>query len=251
MTDAGQMSLFGMMGGVQDTPELPLPNVNEYDQQTKLLYEKEVTGLYLSGHPLQKYRETLSQFNFDSRILNSEELPENNTQVTMGGVIVHVKRLKTKSTGADMAVLTIEDLYGRCEVMLFPATYERAKNLLEPNAILQIKGKLSIRDGEGAIILADTISLLGNNEPELSDGRQLVTPAPVVNRTLYLKYNVADETLQEEVSKVLKAYKGEIPVIIRNTATGKALKSEISVRDCSAVVNELNSVIGSENVLMI
>ena len=121
--------------------------------------------------------------------------------------------------------------------------YEKQKHNLEPNAILQIKGKLSIRDGEAAIILADSLSPISN------DKRETITTS--TQKTLYIKYNVSDQSLHSDVLNILEAYKGNIPVFIRNTATGNALKSEISVRDCTAVLNELNSCIGSENVMLL
>ena len=254
VTDSGQLSLF-TLGATEDEPDMPLPNVREFDPETKLRFEKEVTGLYLSGHPLQKYRDVLSQFNFDTRKMNQTEDDDetteklaNNTPVALGGIISEIKRLKTKNTGQDMAVLTIEDLYGKCEAMLFPAVFERNKGLLEPNVILQINGKYSSRDGESSIILVDSLTLLSGN-PSAPTLEQQAPPSPT--KKLCLKYNVSDADLNAEVINVLSAYSGELEVIIRNTANGKALSSPVRVRECSAVVNELSALIGADNVLFI
>ena len=249
MIDSGQLSLFGFMTETVQESDLPLPPTAPYDQQTKLQCEKDVTGLYLSGHPLQKFKDALGQFNFDSRALQGGEEDnglQNNAPVTFGGIIVEVKRVKTKTTGADMAILTVEDLYGRIEVMLFPAVFERNRHLLEPNAILQIKGKLSIRDGESGIILADQLSLLSNEPNDTPSGSTAQT-----HQTLYLKYNVADEEMHGKVTGILDAYKGDIEVVVRNTANGNALKFDAKIRSCIAILNELGAVIGAENLKIV
>jgi len=238
--------------------DLPLPIVREFDEFTRLKLEKDMVGIYLSGHPLGTYAELFEQFNFDTRQIarKTEEGEEieasgdlDGKPITMGAIIVDVKRLKTKSTGKDMAVLSIEDLYGGCEIMLFPAVYDRVRNNIDKDMVIKITGKISARDGEDSIILADNIE-------QLSGGTQAVNinadaGAAVTQKTLYLRYNMSDATLHGEIMGICEAYRGELPVVIRNTATGRAVSPpNVGVRECKSVVSEVNAIIGDENVVL-
>ncbi|MCL2755665.1 MAG: DNA polymerase III subunit alpha [Firmicutes bacterium] len=266
-TDCGQVSLFSMgtdCGGLQDDTDVPLPNVREYDEQTKLKFEKEMVGIYLSGHPLGRYAKEFERFNFDTRYMKSDEVEDEsceqsdessdvrnnfeNKPITMGAIIVDVKRVRTKTSNRDMAILTIEDLFGMCEVMVFPATYDRVKNILDKDVVVKISGKVSVRDGEDSIILAEKIELI-DNAADIDVKVQEEDFNPTIKR-LYLKYNMNDEHLHNDVMNVLGAYGGALQVVIKNTATGNVVSPNVTIRDCNAVVYELVAIIGQDNVIL-
>ena len=272
VTDSGQLSLFAFAGdNISDDAEVPLPSIIEYDSDTLLRFEKEVVGIYLSGHPLQAYAKDFANFNFDTRHLKKDEQADSassddsefdeiqdNKAITMGAIISNVKRLKTKVGNKDMAVLTVEDLFGSCEIMLFPAVYDKFKGLLENDVVIKISGKLSIRDGEDSIILAETLESMTSDKRQItnesvSSVHQDIESFEASNlpKKLYLKYNVSDTSLNSDVMNVLNAYKGDLDVVIRNTATGAVVSPTIKVRNCNAIVYELNSIVGSDNVKLI
>jgi len=257
-TDCGQVSLFSMGDtGLEDDIDVALPNIREYDELTKLKFEKEMVGIYLSGHPLGKYAKEFVGFNFDTRYLKLEENEEDETTnikefegkpITMGAIISDIKRVRTKRDNRDMAILTVEDLFGQTEVMLFPQTYDKVKHKIEKDLVIKITGKLSFRDGESAIILADNIQPIEQATIQMPEefGDKNTKNG---NMRLYLKYNMNDENLHSEVKRVLGAYSGGMEVCVRNTATGNVgILPDIKVRNCNSVIFELNGLLMEENV---
>ncbi|MCL2851152.1 MAG: DNA polymerase III subunit alpha [Firmicutes bacterium] len=289
-TDSGQMSLFALASDAR-FEAIHLPKMNEFDDASKLKFEKEVVGIYLSGHPLQQYKKEFENFNFDTRFIkkrtdepedehescnlnnendnNDENIKEftNNQPITMGAIITEVKRVKTKIGAKDMAIVAVEDIYGSCDLMLFPQTYERVKHVLEKDAVIQISGKLSIRDGEDSIILVDNIAILEKGGDIISLGRPGSNQNGQIRnntygsfkpeseeqsqrqKTLYIKYNMNDSTLHSDVQNIIFAYNGDCPVIIKNTATGRAFAHTSGVREVSAIIHELSNKVGTGNVL--
>jgi len=164
LMDSGQMSLFGDFGFGGGAEDVPMPNLKEYDDATKLKFEKEVMGIYLSGHPLSSYAKYFAEYSFDTRqlkVVDDESIVEDTLDgkpMTMGAMITDIKVVVTKATKREMAILTVEDLYGSTEVMVFPAVFDRVRAILEKDSVIKISGKVSIRDGEEPMILAEMIS---------------------------------------------------------------------------------------------
>lgn len=162
----GQMSLFDMMtvgGGSKAT--LPIPDMPEHTKRALLSMEKEITGVYISGHPLDEYR-TLLQTGYTtvSDVIAMTEgedggLSYDATPVTMGGIIVLSKGKITKK-GSMMGFITLEDLTGQIEGLVFPKVYERYISLLQTDALVQLTGKLSFREEEEPKLLVDTVTEL-------------------------------------------------------------------------------------------
>ena len=153
--DRGQAQLFEALdtkvGGEQD---LALPDVAIWSESEQLSFEKEALGLYLSGHPVDRYRDQLEAAG--ARALNA--LREDEKQALVGGIVSGYRPLKTKK-GAPMAVATLEDGLGSLEVVVFPKTYERCGDLLASDRILLVSGRLD-KDEETARLVADEIRLI-------------------------------------------------------------------------------------------
>jgi DNA polymerase-3 subunit alpha len=267
-TDMGQISMFGAMSDNKISTEVKMPNIPEYDNLTKVKFEKEVVGIYLSGHPLQQYTSLFKDFNFNTSnlkrsdeefeegaILSEDGAPQEGARqsldgkvVTMGVIIAQIKKLRTKASGKEMAVLVVEDLYGTCEIMLFPNVYDRVRNLIEVDRVVKITGKVSVRDEEEAIVLADSIEVL-NNPTQLN--KEL--PAAQKEQTkkkLYIRYNTKDTDLHANVMKVLEAYSGLMPVIVKCAATSQSFEVSVKVREVDAVIFELISLVGDKNIVV-
>ena len=170
---SGQINLFLDFENDYNNFEIEYPNIKEFKKKHLLAMEKEMTGIYLSGHPLDEYEETLKiQTNTRiSDIVVEESLEEGNTllsesfklqdgdRVVIGGIISSVTKKVTKNN-AMMAFINLEDLYASVEVIVFPKTFEKYKSLMEEDEIVVIKGRVSIREEEQPKILCEDIKPL-------------------------------------------------------------------------------------------
>ncbi|MBR6029335.1 MAG: DNA polymerase III subunit alpha [Clostridia bacterium] len=170
----GQLSLFDLtMGGDEPALEMnhSLPDVRDFDTRTRLAMEKQTTGVYITGHPLDDYRETLSKLRFTTAEL--EGLEESADQgmsldgrfVEIGGILTEVKGKATKK-GAFMGFMTLEDLTGQIECLVFPKVFERYQGLYQADDVVVMAGKLSIREEESPKLLVDSITPIDQWKPE-------------------------------------------------------------------------------------
>lgn len=144
-----QTSLFG--GDMQiQAPEFKLKEANETTQSEKLKWEKELLGLYISGHPLDRLKDKLKDKPVNVKKIK-EELT-NGFPITIGGMVVSTKPIITKK-GDKMAFLTIEDLTGSIEAVVFPSLFKTSPELFEEEKCIALSGKISVRNGEKSIII--------------------------------------------------------------------------------------------------
>ncbi|MBR6220110.1 MAG: DNA polymerase III subunit alpha [Clostridia bacterium] len=172
---AGQISLFGMAENAVEAPPPPMPDLPPLDKNQMLQMEKETTGVYISGHPLDAYAAQLSKLKVNARFLQSltEESPDGGMSwdqkpVRMGGIIAD-KKLKAARSGNMMAFVQLEDMYGVTEVLVFPKVYERVSGLLTQDAPVVMTGRLSIREEEAPKLLLDRVAPL--SEMDALDAR--------------------------------------------------------------------------------
>ncbi len=162
---AGQLSLFGLDEEAAPPPP-PLPELKEFELYNLLQMEKEVTGVYISGHPLDEYSEELGMLEINSQYLRSqkEDSPDggmslDQATVSMGGMIAE-RRMKATKSGNMMAFVQLEDLYGVTEVLVFPKVYDRVSAMLAQDSPLVMTGKLSVREDEDIKLLLDSVQPL-------------------------------------------------------------------------------------------
>ena len=160
---SGQMSLFEYFGADEAVPVLSLPNVEEYDKGQLLSFEKEVLGIYASGHPLEEYENlwrknctaVSTEFSIREESGQADSLIDGSEQ-TIGGIVQEITIKYTKN-GQTMAFVTVEDLVGSVEVLVFPRVYDRCRESLEPEGRVFIRGRVSLEDNRPAKLLADRI----------------------------------------------------------------------------------------------
>ena len=249
----GQFSLFDSVLKTDVVNNITYPNIPEFDEQTKLKLEKEVVGVYISGHPLSNYTHKFKEFNLTADMLevdeNEEEQPYDNEQedvvyegltdgmeVTCGGIIVEIKKLLSKRDKKEMAFAKVEDLYGVIELMFFPQAYTKFKSKLTYDSLVTIHGKLSIRSGEKPVVMVDNVipwdlNQNGGEENKIS--------------TLYLKYDVSNIALHDDIYKTLKNYAGVSPVVVVDL-NNKPFKLNIKVNPSSFLLNELHAYLPDE-----
>lgn len=245
--ESDQLSIFGMMGEPEKISVI-YPNVKEYDQKEKLVFEKNVLGVYVSGHPLEDYKNLFKKYNFSTMNLLSKEEDENGEivytdvsdgiTVNMAGILTGIKKVATKS-GQFMSVLTVEDLYGIIECVMFPKVHEKYRNKIEQDNIVEIKGKLQLREGREPSIMVEHV------ESILENTQQKTQEVKTTAECLGLKFD--GDFDEDELYEILTAYPGDIEVYIKNN--GKAFKCPLKVRKCKGLITELSSIILEENIL--
>ncbi len=158
----GQMSLFDLVPEEEKSAyEISLPNVEEYSREELLAFEKEVLGIYVSGHPLEEYEEKWHKnITAQTRDFVPDEEGKtavaDNEPVIIGGMITNITIKPTKN-GKTMAFLTLEDLVGTIEVIVFPNIFERQRYMIQNDAKVFIKGKVSLGDDEQGKVICDRI----------------------------------------------------------------------------------------------
>jgi len=162
---SGQMSLFDL--AFEDSAPLlqetrTLPNLPDYPLRQRLALEKEISGVYITGHPLDDYRDTLSKLTFSTAQLDGLEEREDHglemdgMLVEMGGILTEVKGKATKK-GAYMGFITLEDLTGQIECLVFPKVYEKYQAMMAVDDLVVLTGKLSVREDESPKLLVDQL----------------------------------------------------------------------------------------------
>lgn len=220
-----QLSLFGDLDGYQIKMD---PALGEFSQQDLLSMEKDLLGLYISGHPLAGYRDMLRALTN----VQAAELPEAepDTQLRAGGLITGVRRLRTRK-GEQMAVVQLEDLTGTIEVVVFPRVYRECRNLLRPEAVILVSGKKM--KGEKARLAADEITAVNGEGAEL-----------------YLRLPEAGEEFVRRLKEVLSRYRGSCPVYLRYPGESIVRKAPEGywVDVASPVTSALQELVGPKNV---
>ena len=217
----GQLSLFDAVEDVQIAPP-PLPDVPDFSRQEQLRMEREVTGVYITGHPLDEYEAVLSKLEVDSQALQSlsEEadggMSWDQKLVTMGGIVAERKVKATKS-GTMMAFVQLEDMYGLTEVLVFPKVYDRVGHLLTQDAPVLLTGRLSVREEESPKLLLDSVRPLDGGEAAFAPQK-----AQEAVHKLYIK---CPDALREEALAILRQTPGNIPVILVSAETGRAQRA--------------------------
>ncbi len=162
-TMAGQMSLFDIAGDdTKSQYEIPLPNVGEFDKELMLEFEKEVLGFYVSGHPLEDYegmwRRKITNTTADFILDEESGVPKvkEGNKAVIGGLITS-KTIKYTRNDQIMSFITLEDMVGSVEVIVFPKTYERTSGLINEDAKVFIEGRAQVEEERDAKLIADKI----------------------------------------------------------------------------------------------
>ncbi len=246
----GQISFFGS----SDQNQMPqsvikeqYPPISEFEPEKILIMEKETMGLYVSGHPLDKYRKQLEQKSTATTldiVSAADELIEGNINqpatksfqdgdmVTIGGIIA-AKKTKTTKTNRMMAFVTLEDLYGSIEIIIFPKTLEKYDKYVTEDNVVVIKGRISMREEEEPKILCEEISLLKYEH----EGPKL-----------YIKVTSKLDERLAQVKKKLQFFNGDTPVYVFFEDTKELHMAPkamwVSLNDI--LLNELKDILGEK-----
>ena len=170
---AGQLSLFDMVDDDQKAEfDIPLPKVGEYEKETRLAFEKEVLGVYLTGHPMEEYeekwRKSISKTTLDFQLDKETGAAKvhDGAKEIIGGIIATIA-IKYTKTNKTMAILTLEDLLGTVEVVVFPRDYEKYKEYLQEENKVFIRGRVSEEDDAPSKLICESVVPFSQTRKEL------------------------------------------------------------------------------------
>ena len=260
-----QISLFGNIIEEQ-TIEVRYPNIPEYETMEKLSKEKSVLGVYVSGHPFEKFLPYFKDCTFKCSMLEYEEDEElgiktynqiqDGQQVTMGGMISAFKKLKTRS-GTFMAFVTVEDLYGSIECVCFPKIYDRMRSFLDADKVVSLAGRLSVEEDKAPVIIVEKISEFTLEEESTTQkithtvdySSRYADTQPISSKvakakeaevkTLWLNVAPLEEEDLEELLETLTFYEGE--TVVYFVKNGKKMLCTQKVSLNKALIAELAS----------
>ena len=240
----GQMSLFELVSEEEKQDfDIPLPNVGEYEKEELLAMEKEVLGIYISGHPMQEYetkwRKNISATTADFQIdeeTNQAKVKDGAREV-IGGMITGITIKHTKN-GKTMAFLTIEDLLGNVEVVVFPRDYEKNKAYLTADRKVFVTGRVSEEDGNASKLICESI-----------------VPFDEMYRELWIQFPSKAEFLAEETKlyEHLRTLKGNDSVIIycAQEKAVKRLSAAYRVRADALLLEGLKAKYGENRIKVV
>ena len=241
---AGQMSLFDFMSEEEKTAyEIHMPDVEEYPKEAKLAFEKEVLGIYISGHPLEEYetcwRKNISAVTTDFMPDEESGQPKvrDGQQVIVGGMITE-KTIKYTKTNKVMAFLTLEDLLGTVEIVVFPRDYEKNVRLMEIDEKVFIKGRVSVEEERASKVICESMYSFKD--------------AP---RELWLQFETKESFLscERELYEDLKEADGKDSVVIyiKSPKAIKRLGASKSIRISQDLLARLYEKYGKDNVKVV
>jgi DNA polymerase-3 subunit alpha len=240
---AGQMSLFDIVDEEdKESFDVKLPDVGEYTKEMLLAFEKEVLGVYISGHPLEEYT-SLWNKNITAKtsdfILDEEtgicKLEEKDGQSVIIGGMISEKKIKYTKNDKIMAFLTVEDLVGSVEVIVFPKDYERNSVKLSEDSKVFIKGRVSIEEERDGKLILESITAFED-----------------MPKTLWIKFASMEEYADKE-KILLEAIhdsdgRDSVGIFLAGTKQMKKLPPNLSVQANPELIHKLEELFGKDNI---
>lgn len=250
----GQLDLFSVMAGDQsqeaDVDDYEIKLADEYTHAELLQQEKDVSGLYLSGHPLDAYREKTARIaSHTVKALTGEDAKvQDGERVRIVCAVVKNRMMTTKSNSV-MAFTSVEDLTGTLEVIVFPKILENVRNSIQENAVVVIDGRLSVREDEPSKVVADNIVPIEQYDPaQLQKGQQ--APVKEAQKRLYIRLPSRECPQYAKVINLLSIFDGDMPVILylEDTKQKLAVPRRLYTSGHSLFFEELERLVGAGNV---
>ncbi|NFL96732.1 DNA polymerase III subunit alpha [Clostridium botulinum] len=244
----GQVNLFmDIMDNKESSIDIKYPNIKEFDKKYILQMEKEMTGLYFSGHPLEEYEETLKiqTSHLISDIIPKESLEGNlvdtissikdGDKVVVGGMITHVSKKLTRNNDM-MAFIVLEDLYSSIEVIVFPKIFNMARNIINEDEVVLLKGRVSLREDEQPKLICEFM------EPLVKINSEKLYILVEEKKDIKLKL--------QETKGVFLQHKGNIPVYFCTNKERKKFRidRELWVNGSRELMDNLRNMFGENNV---
>ena len=241
---AGQMSLFDLVSDEEKKEyEIRMPDVEEYDKEMILAFEKDVLGIYLSGHPLERYRNIMEKMisakTTDFQPDEESGIPKvyDGQKVIIGGMITE-KTIKYTRNNKVMAFLTVEDLLGTVEIVVFPRDYEKWQSMLNEDARVFVQGRVNAEDDKPSKLILEKVRAFEDMPQEL-----------------WIQFKDKSEYAEkeQELLETLKGYAGVSAVVIylKDVNAMKRLPAGYHARISDSLTGELRKKYGESNVKVV
>ena len=242
---SGQMDLFGMTADSAPAEPIPLPDVEEIPLYEKLRFEKEIIGIYVSGHPMQDYESYVKSVKatYSTDLSDTERAASLDGKiVTVVGICDELKKRTTKSNNL-LGQLTLEDRYGVIHVLMFATILEKYGALCEEGKILKVTGRVSVRENADTEILAETVTLVTEEDKS-------VPTAKSSTGDLYLRLPSRSDRRFDRALSLMADYPGDTRVILVFEDDGKRLLAPTSkwVTPSDDLMDGLAVLLGEDNV---
>ncbi len=251
----GQISLFGedtapAAGGANST----IPDYPEFPKKRLLALEKECVGFYLSGHPLDDYAKEAAEL-ADCSIIEiletdgSEGSPKDGMNLALCGIVSQVREKITKN-GQIMAFVTIEDITGSLECIVFAKIYAGLKPFLAEDSIITAEGRLSMREDEAPKLIINQAAPLKEAAEKVAAAQE--NPAPESTQKLYIKFSLGKDYLFDRIKPILAEHQGNCPVYLHfeETKTTVMAPQNLWVSPSDRLLGQLSAMLNPENVVL-
>ena len=251
-----QMSLFGDIIE-EDVTDISYPNLPELETNEKLAKEKAVLGVYVSGHPFEKFAGAFGDCSFSClKMQNFEEDEEGHKSypeltdgatVTMGGIIGSFKRINTRS-GAPMAFISVEDLYGSIECVAFPSVYEKIRGIVQPDKIVRLSGKMQLDEEKAPVIILDRMQeFTGASEPAAA-----AAAAPAKKPREHALWLNASSLTEEEFDDLTSLFSNYMngDMVVKIKRGGKLYRMN-NINDCRGLRDELDLYLREDEIVRV
>jgi DNA polymerase-3 subunit alpha len=241
--EAGQSSLFGMLGAEEHAPVAGerIPDAPPWPEAERLAFEKESLGFFISGHPLERVRAEIAQW--ASATTGTLGAAAAGGEVTVGGLVTGLRLIKTKK-GDRMATFVLEDLEGGVETLVFPETYKKAAGRLADDRVVLVRGRAEVQeDGRARLLASDVLPL---EQARLAGARRL---------TIRLAVSEWDRAKGERLRDILGAHRGDCPVTLELVRPGSwalavAPSAHYSVRPDRGLCEEVEALLGPGTLVL-
>ncbi len=249
----GQMDFFGLSGNTRHMA-IRLPEIPEFSPSELMTMERETTGLFLSGHPMDAYRAAARQAGAVSiAAINEDFAREEGPQtfadgqrVTIAGIVTSSKT-KTTRNNSLMAYVTVEDDTSSIELLCFSKTLQNCGSYLGENQCVLVRGKLSVRDEKAPQVLCDSAYPLTNGGP-LPQETEKPAETKLSGQAIFLRMPGMEDPRFRHLQLVLQMFPGDTPLKVRMLDTGKLLGTKCLLHP--SLIRELQDVFGEENVVV-
>ena len=244
----GQMGLFAMLEEQEQGVEIPIPKLAELNKADLMAMEKETTGIYLSGHPMDDYRQYLR----NTHVIPIGALMEENSQygddqiVSVAGIVQGVK-MKTTRNNSTMAYVTVGDDTASIEMLAFSNVLAQFGGYLKENQPVVVTGRVSIRDEKEPQIVINRVRPISDYAEGMVPDEQPI-PAPTPRGTLYLRLPTEAGGLFRKIRAILNMFPGENPAVVYFADTRQRRGTRCAL--AGSMLEELKNVLGSENVVL-
>lgn len=244
------MGLFALLEEDSQASQVPIPNLPELSPAERMLMEKETTGIYISGHPMDDYRELLKKTHVVpmGTLLEEGSGFRDEQTVTVAGVVQSVK-VKTTRNNTLMAYVTVEDDTGAMEMLAFSSALDQYGGYLKENEVVTVTGKLSLRDEKDPQILINRVRPIAQLEPEpLRLPEPDRRPPVIYTGKLYLRLPTETGSLFPRIRAVLNMFPGESTAVVyfSDNGTRRGTCCTLDRR----MLEELKNILGEANVVL-